>query len=241
MLALGGRVPFSTVDFPGKLSAVLFTQGCPLRCRYCHNPHLQPRIAGTEADWAATISWLRTRQGLLDAVVISGGEPTIQAGLSAAIREIREMGFTIGLHSAGAQPQRLAQVLPLVDWVGLDIKAPFDRYEAITGNPASGMQAQRALDAVMESGVDHEIRTTVHGDLLGPDDLKVIATELKARNAARWAIQMFRPMGCQDPTLGAGTTPEWLDELLPTLRDMLPDVIVRGGSDSRSSKSAPGI
>ena len=226
-LTLGGLVPFSTVDFPGRLAAVLFTQGCPLRCRYCHNPHLRHRTAPPAHDWASTVAWLKRRAGLLDAVVFSGGEPTAQPGLADALAEVRDLGFATGLHTAGTHPRRLAQVLKLLDWVGLDVKAPFDRYAAVTGSPRSGTQARRALDAVLASSISYELRTTVHAGLLTAADLVAIAEDLQARWVRRWVLQVFRPTGCVDAALLTPTGPGWLDAVLPSLRALIPDITVR--------------
>jgi len=151
-------------------------------------------------------SELAARRGFLEAVVFSGGEPTIQSGIARAIRDVRDMGFAVGLHTAGISPSRLASVLPFLNWVGLDIKAPFDgRYNAITRHPDSFKSAARALDLVLASGIPCEIRTTVHPDLLGDADLRDLSTDLAARGAPRTRIQPFRPEGCVDSALvGAG-------------------------------------
>ena len=133
VLKVGGYTPFTATDYPGKLAAVVFVQGCPWRCGYCHNPHLQSRTTDSPVPWAAVLARLCRRVGLIDAVVFSGGEPTMDPGLEEAICAVRAMGFSVGLHTAGMYPQRLAAVLPLVDWVGMDIKASAHGYDAITG------------------------------------------------------------------------------------------------------------
>jgi anaerobic ribonucleoside-triphosphate reductase activating protein len=222
-----GLVPFSTIDFPGRLAAVLFTQGCPLRCRYCHNPHLRRRDEASGLDWDSTLAWLRRRKGLLDAVVFSGGEPTIHPALADALSDVRDLGFATGLHTAGMAPERLARVLPLLDWVGLDVKAPFARYAEITGSGSSGARARRALDAVLASGIGHELRTTMHPALLGPEDLIDIAKDLRARGLHDWVLQTFRPAGCIDEVLMARCEPYALDSLLSALRQLVPGVVVR--------------
>jgi anaerobic ribonucleoside-triphosphate reductase activating protein len=226
-LVLGGLVPFSTVDFPGKLSAVLFTQGCSLRCRYCQNAHLRSRRANAALTWAAALAWLGKRRGLLDAVVFSGGEPTLQLGLTDAVAEVRGMGFAIGLHSAGTHPERLAQVLKLLDWVGFDVKAPLARYPAITGDARSGHLAWSALGAVLSSGTSYELRTTVHPALLSPEDLLELAAELQARGVGRWVLQAFRPLGCSDAALLEPCAPYQFDTLLPSLRRLVPEIVLR--------------
>lgn len=200
-LRLGGFVPFSTVDYPGQLSAVLFCQGCPWRCRYCHNPHLQEFSTG-DISWSEVQSFLERRVGLLNAVVFSGGEPTAQRGLEPAMRWVRSLGFRVGLHTAGIYPGRLRHILPLVDWVGLDIKAPLDgRYDAITRGRASWRAANSALHEVIAEGVDYEVRTTVHPALLDEAALDEIQNSLlhAGARASRW--QTFRPEGCTDEEL----------------------------------------
>jgi pyruvate formate lyase activating enzyme len=226
-LALGGMAPFSMGDFPDRLSAVLFTQGCPLRCRYCHNPHLRPLAQSGDLTWGRAVTWLRRRRGLLDAVVISGGEPTIQAGLVEALIEIRTLGFSTGLHSSGANPNRLAKVLPLLDWIGLDFKAPFARYATITGSASSGMRARRSLHAVLGSGTPFEIRTTVHRSLLDEDDLTDMARELQRYEVRSWVLQVFRATGCEDVDLPQAGRPDWLENLLPSLQALVPEITVR--------------
>lgn len=227
VLTLGGLTPFSTVDYPGHLAAVLFTQGCPLRCRYCHNAHLQQRTPAPGVDWRATIAWLRRRRGLLDAVVFSGGEPTIQPGLADAMAEVAELGFAIGLHTAGTHPQLLAKMLPLLDWVGMDVKAPFDRYAAITGSAGSGVRARRAMESVLASGVSHEFRTTVHSALLDAEDLLAIAGELHAHGVRRWVLQAFRTTGRRDAELLAQTDTGLLNATLPSLSRLVADIVIR--------------
>ena len=148
--------------------------------------------------WAEVVAFLQTRVNLLDGVVFSGGEPTVQTALTDAIAEVRALGFRIGLHTGGPNPARLAEVLPLVDWVGFDVKAPFADYERITGVSGSGDRALESLRALIESGVPFEVRTTVHPDLLGEEDLERMSLELAEEGVARWAVQAYRPDGARE-------------------------------------------
>ncbi|MFI5345579.1 MAG: anaerobic ribonucleoside-triphosphate reductase activating protein [Elusimicrobiota bacterium] len=213
-LRLGGITPLSLTDYPGRLSAVLFCQGCSWSCVYCQNPHLMPADAPPEADWATALAFLRRRQGLLDAVVFSGGEPTMQAGLADAMREALAMGFQIGLHTAGPSPERLAEVLPLVDWVGFDVKAPFDAYERINGVPGSGAKVRESLRLLIESGVDHECRTTCHPSLTAAPELAALTESLLAMGARRHVLQPFRAEGCRSEELNAAAEPGSVARLL---------------------------
>jgi pyruvate formate lyase activating enzyme len=192
-LRIGGFVPFTATDYPDHLAAVVFCQGCPWRCGYCHNPHLLPARGEAQHDWEAIAAFLETRRGLLDAVVFSGGEPTLQDALPAAMREVRDMGFKVGLHTAGIYPRRLAAVLPLADWVGMDVKAPFGSYERVTKVRGSGASACASAKQLIASGVAHEFRTTVDRAVLGPEDLAILAETLPRMGARRHVLQTCRP------------------------------------------------
>jgi len=194
---VGGVVEFSTVDYPGRISAVVFVQGCPWQCTYCHNPHLQARGDAGE-DWTRVRDLLERRVGLVDAVVFSGGEPTADPALADAMREARGLGYDIGLHTAGTYPRRLEQVLPLVDWVGLDVKAPFDHYGSVTGVTGSGEAARESVRAVLASGCDYEMRTTFDPGALTEFDVRVVAHSLADRGVRKFALQEFRAAGCAD-------------------------------------------
>lgn len=196
MIRIGGLVPFTTVDYPGQLAAVVFCQGCPWRCAYCHNPHLLPAYGPQNHAWADVLAFLERRRGLLDAVVFSGGEPTLQGGLAGAMREVKAMGFKVGLHSAGMYPDRLTRVLPLVDWVGLDVKAPRHAYARITGVAGSGEAAFESLKRTLAAGVDHELRCTWHPDLLSDEELEQLGLELQGLGARRLVLQACRAGGC---------------------------------------------
>lgn len=212
--------PFSPLDFPGRLSAVLFLAGCPWRCPYCHNPALQRRGGGGIA-WPRLARWLRAREGLLDAVVISGGEPTVSPFLPALAQAVKALGYEVGLHTAGAVPARLAAVLRSLDWIGLDIKAPFAAYAKVTGRARSGARAEAALDLVQSGGVPFEIRTTYDPDLLDPDLLMALAADLARHGVKRWVLQGRAEEGRASP-------PVLPSVLLAGLQDLVPEVVLRG-------------
>lgn len=194
-LQIAGLVPLSTVDWPGRLAATIFLQGCPWQCVYCHNVDLiPPRRAGTVA-WEDVVALLRRRRGLLDGLVFSGGEATRQPQLPAAMREVRELGLGVGLHTAGPYPHRLAAVVPLVDWVGLDLKALPEDYPDVAGRPGAGELAWRSLRIVLEAGVDHEIRTTIHPGSPAATGALEIARRARAAGARVFALQQARAEG----------------------------------------------
>jgi pyruvate formate lyase activating enzyme len=201
MLRIGGFTPLSTSDWPGMLAAVVFCQGCPWRCRYCHNPALIPTHGERPLHWPSILQFLRRRRGLLDAVVFSGGEPTLQAGLEDALLEVRALGFKIGIHTAGMYPRRLQAILKLVDWVGMDVKAPFVDYHRVTGVPDSGSDVRDSLALLIASEAAYEVRTTVHPALLHEEQVQTLADDLSKRGVKHYVIQAFRSQGCRDDEL----------------------------------------
>ncbi|MFS0705816.1 anaerobic ribonucleoside-triphosphate reductase activating protein [Cellulomonas sp. 179-A 9B4 NHS] len=197
-LAVAGLTRLSTVDWPGRLVATVFLQGCPWRCTYCHNSAiLDPRTPGT-VPWQDVRDLLARRRGLLDGVVLSGGEPTRQAGVVAAAREVRAAGFGVGLHTSGAYPARLPALLPHVDWVGFDVKAPARLYRAITRTGAGTASADRAFAAlrtVLASGVDVQVRTTVDPTVLTDADVAELTAVLADLGVRDHVLQRARPDG----------------------------------------------
>ena len=129
----------STVDWPDHLTATVFLQGCPWNCFYCHNQALIPTRTPGAVAWDEVRALLGRRRGLLDGVVFTGGEALRQDALADAVAEVVEAGFRVGLHTAGAYPRRLHDLVAsgLVDWVGLDIKALPEHYQDVVGRPAA--------------------------------------------------------------------------------------------------------
>ena len=194
-IVVGGVEKFSAVDFPGKLSAVVFMQGCPWKCPFCHNASIREILSENEFSWQLFLEFLKSRVGKLDAVTFSGGEPLVQEGLFEAINDVKEMGFQIGLHTGGYRPEHLAKILPLVDWVGLDIKAPFisDHYKKIIGGDHLE-RVKQSLDLLIKSEIDFECRTTCDPRFLTVDDLSKISKELKSIGVKKYYLQKYRPI-----------------------------------------------
>lgn len=204
-LVIGGMAAFSTVDYPQHLAATLFLQGCPWRCHYCHNPHLIPLNADDEEiTWQQVRCHLEGRQGLLDAVVFSGGEPTIQKALLPALQQTREMGFRNGLHTGAPHLGLLRPLLPWLDWVGLDIKAMPSDYKAVTTNRHSGPDSWAAIDELQKANVDFECRMTWHGALHSAEQVMEVGKCLADRGVGRFAVQVARSDQLLNEQIGAG-------------------------------------
>ena len=201
-LTIAGVEPFSTCDWPGHLAAVVFLQGCPWKCTYCHNASIiDPRAPG-QVPWSAVRELLSARRGLLDAVVFSGGEPTRQSGLADAVRQVRRMGFAVGLHTGGAYPRRLAELLPLLDWVGLDIKATVGKYSAVTGVANSADPAFVSLNHVLDAGVPVQVRTTLDPMILNADDVDQIRSMVTSMGVTDYVVQEVRTDGASEVFAG---------------------------------------
>lgn len=232
-LAVAGLTRFSSVDYPGYLSAVVFIPGCPWRCSYCHNPEMQRRVS-SGIQWPDLLDWLHRRKGLLDAVVFSGGEATLDPALPEALIAVRALGFKVGLHTAGMLPHRLPALLPVLDWVGLDIKSTLDDARLmgrITGLPTAaaaraGAAVKASLALLLESSIAFECRSTIHPQLHDESALLTMARQLRAAGVQHWALQIARPEGCANPLPPVG-----LDypspSLLDALRWQMPELILR--------------
>ncbi len=191
-LAIADFIPNGSTDWPGRAAATILLQGCPWTCTYCSTPALQDsREPGTVA-WRDVVDRLEVHRGMIEAVVFSGGEPTRQPGLRAAMRQVRDMGFDVGLHTSGAYPGRLAAVLPEADWVGIDIKAAPEAYDRITGKPSSGFKAWTSLELVQHSGIDYEVRLTVDPTVHTRDDVFEAVSQVIRRGAKAPVLQQAR-------------------------------------------------
>ncbi|WP_281860189.1 anaerobic ribonucleoside-triphosphate reductase activating protein [Salana multivorans] len=218
-LQIAGLVPFSTVDWPGRLVATAFLQGCPWQCTYCHNPDLQSCLEPGSVTWAEVADLLASRRGLLDALVLTGGEPTRQPGALAAARWARRNGFEVGLHTAGPYPSRLAALLDNVDWVGLDVKASAARYDGVVAAPNAGRKAGESLRLVLaaaERGLGYEVRTTVAPGM-AVDTLR-LARELRDAGVATYALQQARAEGTLH--LRDAHPPGWDEEFAGLVEDV---------------------
>lgn len=187
----------STVDWPDHLTATVFTQGCPWNCFYCHNRDLIPtRTPGTVA-WQEVRDLLGRRRGLLDGVVLTGGEALRQDCLADAAREVKDMGFQVGLHTAGMYPRRLRDLAAdgLVDWVGLDVKALPEHYAQVVGRPNAAQKVWESLGVLLDSGTEMEVRTTVVPGDVTADDAVEVARRVHEAGARVYALQQARARG----------------------------------------------
>jgi pyruvate formate lyase activating enzyme len=190
-MQIAGVQRCSFVDWPGRIVAVVFTQGCNYRCSFCHNPQLKADRASA-MDAPDFLQWLDKRSGLIEGVVVSGGEPTLQQNLPAFMAEIRLRGFDVKLDTNGSRPALIRCLLrkDLVNFIAMDVKGPAAVYSDICGAEVDGAAIAESIRTIMEAGVDYEFRTTVL-PRLDLDDVVAIARTI--RGARRYALQEYRP------------------------------------------------
>ena len=197
-MKIGGINTLTLLDFPGKVAAIVFTAGCNFRCGYCHNvqfvePSEIEKISGHFIPEEKVFNFLDTRKGLLDGVVVSGGEPTIWPDLPDFITKIKEKRFLVKLDTNGTCPAMLEKLFyeKLVDYVAMDIKMPLGEYEVLAGaNPPKEVLA-KSVELIKNSGVDYEFRTTVIDEFHDEDVMKRIFDDIG--DVKKFTIQNFRP------------------------------------------------
>lgn len=201
-MQIAGFQPLTLLDYPGKVAAMVFTQGCPFRCGYCHNPDLLPMREG-KIDRAWVLSQLGKRRVFLDGAVVTGGEPTVHPDLPDFLSEIKDLGLSVKLDTNGLHPRMIESVLSrgLVDFLAMDLKHVWRRYASVIGEGARAAAANcRETAAIIRaSGVPHEFRTTVVPTLHAEDDLAEIAEALGPGD--RYALQEVRYGGTLRPDL----------------------------------------
>ena len=199
-MIIGGLQKSSLLDYPGKICAIVFTMGCPLRCRYCHNPSLvlPNHFPAPIPEWQV-LEFLETRRTKLEGVTISGGEPTMQKDLADFMATVKGMGFSVKLDTTGVNPEVLRAVVMdgLADYIAMDVKAPFARYQEVCGVPVDANAVRKSIDIIRDSGIDYEFRTTVVKGQLSESDIVEIAKSIGG--AKRYFLQRFRSDVTLDP------------------------------------------
>ncbi|MEA3464154.1 MAG: anaerobic ribonucleoside-triphosphate reductase activating protein [Patescibacteria group bacterium] len=194
-MIIGGLQKFSLLDYPDHLSAIIFTQGCNLKCPFCYNPML---IVVPQKDHHLLINeddlfvFLKKRSGKLDAVVITGGEPTIHKDLPDFIIKIKQLNFLIKLDTNGSNPEMVKKIIEkkLINYIAMDIKAPRDKYKKVAGRPVDFNKIKKSVKIIIESGLPYEFRTTVVPELLNKNDIEEIGKIIKG--AGKWYLQQFK-------------------------------------------------
>ncbi len=199
-MEFGGFEKCTLIDYPGKVTCMVYTIGCPFRCPYCHNPELVDETVTTRISEDDVLSFLDTRRTMLDGVVITGGEPTMHGdALLSFMREVKRRGFLVKLDSNGTSPDILERAIDerLVDYIAMDIKAPLAKYSATVSRPVDGEAIKRSIELIKKSGVDYEFRTTIVKSMLSEEDLETIGKEIAG--AKTYYLQKFIPTKLLNP------------------------------------------
>jgi len=189
-MKIGGLQKISLINYPGMICAVIFTQGCNFRCPYCHNPELvNPDLFSTCLLIEDVLLFLEKRRGKLDAVTITGGEPTIQNDLITFIQEIKTRDYLVKIDTNGSHPDMLRRLIEakLIDYIAMDIKGPLDKYPEIIGRNFDFDQILKSIKLIMKTNTPYEFRTTVTKSLLKPSDVLRIGDMIE--NARAYYLQ----------------------------------------------------
>jgi len=210
-MVIGGLQKFSLLDYPEHLSAIIFTQGCNFKCQYCYNPMLVGPIKPSKFNHISSkrkngektkghslipeddlFVFLKKRSGKLDAVVITGGEPTIHRDLPKFIKKIKELGFKVKLDTNGTNPKMIKKLIKdnLLDYIAMDLKTSFVKYDLVIGTQPDLENIKKSVKIIIESGLDYEFRTTLVPKLVEISDIKAMGEIIKG--AQKWYLQKFQ-------------------------------------------------
>ena len=231
MMKIGGLQKVSLIDYPGKICATIFTQGCNFRCPYCHNPELvDPDLYGECQSEEGLLSFLAKRKGKLDAVSITGGEPTIQEeALIRFIGRVKRSGLLVKIDTNGSKPDVIKTIINdnLVDYIAMDVKGPLNKYPILTCSKVDVGSIQKSIAIVMASKIPYEFRTTVLKPQMDESDL--FETVKLIRNARLYVLQQFVPSKTLDKNYAHQTTysVEELNALKEKLTKQVQAVMIR--------------
>ncbi|MCG2743223.1 MAG: anaerobic ribonucleoside-triphosphate reductase activating protein [Desulfobacteraceae bacterium] len=199
-MRIGGFQRVSLIDYPGKVCAVVFTQGCNFRCPYCHNPELvNPELFNKPIPEKEVLSFFEMRKRLIDGVVLTGGEPLLQEDVEDFLMDVRGMGYLVKLDTNGSNPVMLEKLLKegLLDYIAIDYKAPLIAYRKFTGIEVETQNVKRSIELVISGGIPYEMRTTVFREL-STNNLLEMMMELQSFSVDSYFLQMFVPwQGCK--------------------------------------------
>lgn len=179
-MIIKGLQKTSLVDFPGRISSIIFLFGCNLRCGFCHNPDLVFNNNSESINAGYVIDFLQKRSSLIEGVVVTGGEPAISAGLESFLQKIRDLSLQIKLDTNGLNPGIIGLLLKnnLIDYLAIDVKTSPGKYKKLTGVDVDFESIKTTIDLAREAGTDYEIRTTCVPGFVDMNDLEIIKHEI---------------------------------------------------------------
>ncbi len=193
-MKIGGLLKFSLIDYPGKMAAVVFTQGCNFRCPYCHNSELvEPEYFCDPIPEDTVLDFLEKRIGQIEGLVVTGGEPTLQKDLIGFLKKVKDIGFPVKLDTNGSNPDVLREILKLnlVDYIAMDIKAPLEKYVQLTDLKDCAERVQKSIQIILDSDLTHEFRTTLAAPVVPAEDLPKMVSLIEGTK--KYRLQRFIP------------------------------------------------
>ena len=227
-MQINGFQKLTLLDFPGKVACIVFTPGCNFRCPFCHNASLVTHIDGERIEEEEILSYLKKRQGLLDGVVVTGGEPTLQGDLSDFLGKVKALGYAVKLDTNGTSPEKLKFLVEqgLVDYVAMDVKNTAAKYPITAGCGAAVLaKVEESIDFLLTDAVDYEFRTTVTAELHTPQDIVSIANRIKG--AKKYFLQNFKDSGDIVSGGNSPVTPQNIGEMAKAAQDIVVSVMIR--------------
>ena len=202
-MKISGFQSITLSDFPGQTAAIVFTQGCNFCCPFCHNHQLLDAVAcpSSSIDVENVLQLLDRRKKMLDGLVITGGEPTLQSGLDVFIDRVKRLGLQVKLDTNGSRPDVIIDLLnkDLLDFIAMDIKAPLEKYGMLAGVNVNKDDIRKSIEIIVNSGIKSQFRTTFVPDLLDESDIVLIRQMIPA--GVEYKIQTFIPENALDERL----------------------------------------
>jgi len=229
-MKIGGLQKTSLLDYPEEISSIIWTVGCNYNCPFCYNKDL---VNGkpSEISEDEILSFLEKRKKLIDGLVITGGEPFLQKDLADFCKKVKKIGYKIKIDTNGTFPDKLKELIDekLIDYVAMDVKAPFKKYEDLAGKKVDSKTIKKSIKILMESGIDYEFKTTFIPDLLKKEDILEIAKELKG--AKNYFLQQFKndvPLLSDEIIEKNPYSRQYLQETLKELKPYFTNCKIRG-------------
>ncbi|MDI6916216.1 MAG: anaerobic ribonucleoside-triphosphate reductase activating protein [Thermoplasmatales archaeon] len=201
-MKIKGMIEASFLDWDGKIVTTVFVPGCNFRCPYCQNWELiEHPEKFEEVDFERMKKFLLSHKDFIDGLCITGGEPTIYEDLPDFIKKIKKLDFTVKLDTNGSKPGMIKKLIDekLVDYIAMDMKAPFEKYDTACGVKVDMESIKRSIDIIMNSKIGYEFRTTVVPGITDESDVENIAKTMK--RAKRYVLQQFIPKNAMDEKL----------------------------------------
>ena len=228
-MLIKGFQKLTLLDYPGKTACTVFTGGCNYRCPFCHNAGLVTKMDAEVIPESEIFSHLEKRQGILDGITISGGEPLLQGDIEEFLQKIKDVGYAIKLDTNGSFPEKLKSIIDngLCDYVAMDIKNSKERYNETIGIDKFDIsKVEKSVEILMSSGVDFEFRTTVTKNFHTVEDIQKIGEWIKGTK--KYYLQNFVDSGNLIDCSVEGVSKEEMQKMLEAIKEYVPTAEIRG-------------